>query len=78
MEPRQLVRSGVEAFNRGDADALATMVCVVENIFRKGEWAILEWRDPWVFAVAASSIPIAKEWESPKRRRINDEQRTEA
>lgn len=80
MEPRQLVRSWVEAFNRGDADALAafytedatnhqvaetpvhgraairemfvagfasaTMVCIVENIFQEGEWAILEWRDP--------------------------------
>jgi limonene-1,2-epoxide hydrolase len=80
MEPRQLVRSWVEAFNRADADALAdfyaddainhqvaevpvkgrtairdmftsgfataTMVCLVENIFEDGEWAILEWRDP--------------------------------
>lgn len=80
MEPRQLVRSWVDAFNRGDADALAafytedatnhqvaespvhgrtairemfatgfasaTMVCIVENIFQEGEWAILEWRDP--------------------------------
>jgi len=24
----------------------ATMVCIVENIFEDGEWAILEWRDP--------------------------------
>ena len=24
----------------------ATMVCVVENLFEDGEWAILEWRDP--------------------------------
>ena len=23
-----------------------TMVCIVENIFEDGEWAILEWRDP--------------------------------
>ena len=22
------------------------MVCIVENIFEDGEWAILEWRDP--------------------------------
>ena len=22
------------------------MVCIVENIFEEGEWAILEWRDP--------------------------------
>ena len=28
------------------AFASATMVCVVENIFEDGEWAILEWRDP--------------------------------
>ena len=26
--------------------ASATMVCVVENLFVDGEWAILEWRDP--------------------------------
>jgi len=26
--------------------ARANMVCVVENIFEEGEWAILEWRDP--------------------------------
>jgi limonene-1,2-epoxide hydrolase len=26
--------------------AQATMVCIVENIFADGEWAILEWRDP--------------------------------
>ena len=24
----------------------ATMVCIIENIFEDGEWAILEWRDP--------------------------------
>ena len=24
----------------------ATMVCVVENIFEDGEWAIMEWKDP--------------------------------
>lgn len=24
----------------------AEMVCLVENIFTDGEWAILEWRDP--------------------------------
>ncbi len=24
----------------------AKMVCIVENIFQDGEWAILEWRDP--------------------------------
>jgi len=26
--------------------ARAKMMCVVENIFQDGEWAILEWRDP--------------------------------
>jgi len=26
--------------------ALAKMVCIVENIFEDGDWAILEWRDP--------------------------------
>jgi limonene-1,2-epoxide hydrolase len=28
------------------AFASATMVCIVENFFEDGEWAILEWRDP--------------------------------
>ncbi len=26
--------------------AAAHMVCIVENLFEEGEWAILEWRDP--------------------------------
>lgn len=26
--------------------ATAEMVCIVENIFEDGEWAILEWKDP--------------------------------
>ena len=26
--------------------AQASMVCIVENLFEDGEWAILEWRDP--------------------------------
>jgi limonene-1,2-epoxide hydrolase len=26
--------------------ATANMVCIVEQIFEDGEWAILEWRDP--------------------------------
>lgn len=34
---RVMFRSGFE---------LADMVCIVENIFEDGEWAILEWRDP--------------------------------
>ncbi|MFN8010532.1 MAG: ester cyclase [Holophagaceae bacterium] len=78
--PKALVAAWVEAFNRRDADALATfyaedainhqvaeapvrgreairamfaegfaaaeMVCLVENLFEDGDWAILEWRDP--------------------------------
>ncbi len=80
MQPRELVLSWVDAFNRRDIDALAgfyaedavnhqvaeepvigreairrmfadgfaaaEMVCIVENLFQDGEWAILEWRDP--------------------------------
>lgn len=75
-----MVQAWVDAFNRGDAEALASlynedapnhqvaqepvvgreairrmfseefaradMVCLVENLFQDGEWAILEWRDP--------------------------------
>jgi limonene-1,2-epoxide hydrolase len=26
--------------------AIADMVCIPENIFQDGDWAILEWRDP--------------------------------
>ena len=26
--------------------AQANMVCIIENLFEDGEWAILEWRDP--------------------------------
>ena len=26
--------------------AKAEMVCIIENIFEVGEWAILEWKDP--------------------------------
>jgi limonene-1,2-epoxide hydrolase len=26
--------------------AQAKMVCILENLFEDGEWAILEWRDP--------------------------------
>lgn len=26
--------------------ASASMVCIIDNIFEDGEWAILEWRDP--------------------------------
>ena len=80
MRPKVLnSKAWVDAFNRGDADAMAAfdaadavnhqvavepvagrdairamfarqsaceMVCIVENIFEDGDWAILEWRDP--------------------------------
>ena len=80
MRPKDLVAAWVEAFNRGDAEALAAfyaedavnhqvaeapvvgreairgmfaagfaaanMVCIPENLFEDGDWAILEWRDP--------------------------------
>lgn len=26
--------------------AAAEMVCIIENIFQDGDWAILEWKDP--------------------------------
>jgi len=29
-----------------DGFAAARMVCIVENLFEDGDWAILEWRDP--------------------------------
>ncbi len=29
--------------------AQAEMVCIMENLFEDGEWAILEWRDPLGF-----------------------------
>jgi len=29
-----------------DGFAAAEMVCIPENLFEDGEWAILEWRDP--------------------------------
>ena len=80
MSPRHVVEAWVEAFNRGDAEALGAMyrddainhqvanepvegraaiqamfarefaavemVCIRENLFEDGDWAILEWRDP--------------------------------
>jgi len=29
-----------------DEFAAAQMVCIVENVFEDGEWAIMEWKDP--------------------------------
>lgn len=61
MSPKQLVSAWVDAFNQGNADKItefyasdainhqvanAKMVCIVENIFEDGDWAILEWKDP--------------------------------
>jgi limonene-1,2-epoxide hydrolase len=39
---------GREAIREMFASGFASskMVCIVENIFEDGEWAILEWRDP--------------------------------
>ena len=39
---------GVEAIRRmfREEFAAAEMVCIVENIFEDGQWAVLEWRDP--------------------------------
>jgi SnoaL-like domain len=38
-------REAIRAMFR-DAFALAEMVCIPENVFEDGDWAILEWRDP--------------------------------
>jgi len=80
MQPKDVVRLWIEAFNRADIDALAAlyeenatnhqvalspvagraairemfkqsfaaaeMICIAENLFQDGDWAILEWRDP--------------------------------
>lgn len=29
-----------------DEFAMAEMICILENIFEDGEWAIMEWKDP--------------------------------
>jgi ketosteroid isomerase-like protein len=41
VEGRDAIRA---MFHNGFATA--DMVCIVENIFEDGDWAILEWRDP--------------------------------
>jgi len=38
-------RAAIRAMFEGEF-ARTEMVCIVENIFQDGEWAILEWRDP--------------------------------
>lgn len=39
---------GRDAIKKMLADEFATaqMVCIVENVFEDGEWAIMEWKDP--------------------------------
>ena len=41
VEGRQAIRAMFKA-----AFETAEMVCIPENLFEDGEWAILEWRDP--------------------------------
>jgi len=41
VEGREAIRAMLAAGFR-----LSKMVCVPENLFEDGEWAILEWRDP--------------------------------
>ncbi len=41
VEGREAIRRMFEA-----GFAQAEMVCIPENLFEDGEWAILEWRDP--------------------------------
>lgn len=41
VEGREAIRKMFE-----EEFARAEMVCIVENIFEDGEWAILEWKDP--------------------------------
>ena len=41
MQGREAIR---RMFEQGFA--AADMVCIVEQLFEDGEWAILEWRDP--------------------------------
>ena len=38
-------RAAIREFFVGGFDR-AEMVCIVENMFEDGDWAILEWRDP--------------------------------
>lgn len=39
---------GIEAIKEMFTNEFSTakMVCIVENIFEDGQWAILEWKDP--------------------------------
>lgn len=38
-------RAAIRSMFEGEFET-AEMVCIVENIFEDGEWAILEWKDP--------------------------------
>ena len=56
MTPKEVLEKWIDCFNASDVEAIrrmfagefatAKMVCIVENIFEDGEWAILEWKDP--------------------------------
>jgi len=43
-EPVEGKQAIEEMFRRDFSNA--EMVCIVENLFQDGDWAILEWRDP--------------------------------
>jgi limonene-1,2-epoxide hydrolase len=38
-------KQAIKEMFQGEFNA-AKMVCIVENIFEDGDWAIMEWRDP--------------------------------
>lgn len=38
-------KAGIKAMFEAEF-AAADMVCIVENMFEDGEWAIMEWKDP--------------------------------
>ena len=38
-------KAAIKEFFRSEF-SMATMVCVVENIFEDGDWGMLEWSDP--------------------------------
>lgn len=58
-------RAAIRAMFASDF-AAAKMVCLVENIFEDGDWAILEWRDPLglrgcgFFKIAAGKIVLQR------------------
>jgi len=45
--PNELVEGKENIHKMFETEFASTeMVCIIENIFEDGEWAILEWRDP--------------------------------